>query len=138
VTRIINAKLVSVSTQDYDPRGASVVALINEEHPMMEPSHYKGGPGGSAVPLEIVPVSEEPEDSPRNEGESADGKTECSPAPAVVGHLVKTTYRYTPSRSTTSSRHRELPVNIDSPPADISPLSALHCLIESFDSESSS
>jgi S-adenosylmethionine decarboxylase len=30
VTQIINAKLVSVSTQDYDPRGASVVALINE------------------------------------------------------------------------------------------------------------
>jgi len=30
VTKIINAKLVNVSTQDYDPRGASVTALINE------------------------------------------------------------------------------------------------------------
>lgn len=30
VTKIINAKLVNVSTQDYQPRGASVTALINE------------------------------------------------------------------------------------------------------------
>ncbi|MDH7483591.1 MAG: S-adenosylmethionine decarboxylase, partial [Spirochaetales bacterium] len=34
VTSMINAKLVSVSTQDYDPRGASVVALINEGSPV--------------------------------------------------------------------------------------------------------
>jgi S-adenosylmethionine decarboxylase len=32
VTKIIDAKLVNISTQDYDPRGASVVALINEDH----------------------------------------------------------------------------------------------------------
>lgn len=31
VARIIRARLVNVSTQDYDPRGASVVALLNEE-----------------------------------------------------------------------------------------------------------
>jgi len=31
VTRIIDAKLVNVSTQDYKPRGASVTALINEK-----------------------------------------------------------------------------------------------------------
>lgn len=31
ITRIIRARLVNVSTQDYDPRGASVVALLNEE-----------------------------------------------------------------------------------------------------------
>ena len=36
VTRIIDAKLVHVSTQDYDPRGASVVALVNEDHPVMQ------------------------------------------------------------------------------------------------------
>lgn len=30
VTDIINAKLVNVSTQDYEPRGASITALINE------------------------------------------------------------------------------------------------------------
>lgn len=33
VTLRIGAKLVNVSTQDYDPRGASVVALLNEDHP---------------------------------------------------------------------------------------------------------
>jgi S-adenosylmethionine decarboxylase len=31
ITRIIRARLVNISTQDYDPRGASVVALLNEE-----------------------------------------------------------------------------------------------------------
>lgn len=36
VTSIIDAKLVNISTQDYDPRGASVVALINEDHPVVK------------------------------------------------------------------------------------------------------
>ncbi len=38
VTKIIDAKLVNISTQDYEPRGASVVALINEDHSEMIPS----------------------------------------------------------------------------------------------------
>lgn len=32
VTSIIQAKIVNVSTQDYEPRGASVTVLINEGH----------------------------------------------------------------------------------------------------------
>lgn len=32
VARIIQAKIVNISTQDYDPRGASVTCLINEGH----------------------------------------------------------------------------------------------------------
>lgn len=32
VTNIIQAKIVNISTQDYDPRGASVSVLINEGH----------------------------------------------------------------------------------------------------------
>jgi S-adenosylmethionine decarboxylase len=32
VTKIIDAKIVNISTQDYDPRGASVTFLINEGH----------------------------------------------------------------------------------------------------------
>ncbi|MBD3241847.1 MAG: adenosylmethionine decarboxylase [Chitinivibrionales bacterium] len=37
VSRIIQAKIVNLSTQDYDPRGASVTALINEgHHPLQE------------------------------------------------------------------------------------------------------
>lgn len=32
VTRIIQARIVNLSTQDYDPRGASVTVLINEGH----------------------------------------------------------------------------------------------------------
>ena len=32
VTNIIQAKIVNISSQDYDPRGASVTVLINEGH----------------------------------------------------------------------------------------------------------
>ncbi len=32
VTRIVDAKLINLTTQDYEPRGASVVALISEDH----------------------------------------------------------------------------------------------------------
>jgi S-adenosylmethionine decarboxylase len=32
VTKIIQARIVNISTQDYDPRGASVTVLINEGH----------------------------------------------------------------------------------------------------------
>jgi S-adenosylmethionine decarboxylase len=32
VTSILQAKIVNISTQDYDPRGASVTVLINEGH----------------------------------------------------------------------------------------------------------
>lgn len=40
VTRIVDAKIVNLTTQDYDPRGASVVALINEDHPVLgQPIH---------------------------------------------------------------------------------------------------
>ncbi len=39
VTNIIEAKIVNISTQDYDPRGASVTILINEGH---HPREEKG------------------------------------------------------------------------------------------------
>ncbi len=35
VTRIVDAKLINLTTQDYEPRGASVVALISEDHSVM-------------------------------------------------------------------------------------------------------
>ncbi len=41
VCRIIDAKLVNISTQDYEPRGASVVALINEGESFMEKPHFE-------------------------------------------------------------------------------------------------
>jgi S-adenosylmethionine decarboxylase len=40
VTDIIQAKIVNISTQDYDPRGASVAALINEGHHPVGPDGY--------------------------------------------------------------------------------------------------
>jgi S-adenosylmethionine decarboxylase len=43
VTRIIQAKIVNLSTQDYDPRGASVTCLINEgHHPLLHGSYALG------------------------------------------------------------------------------------------------
>mgnify|MGYP005839773937 CR=1 FL=1 len=145
VTRIINAKLVQVSTQDYDPRGASVVALINEEHPVLDPAHYRGGPAGTSVPPQVVPGQEG-----RDANEEAvcgvlpsTGETSKSdfdvpvPAPWVVGHLDKShiaihTYpEYNQLSGIASFR-----VDVDiSTCGMISPLSALHYLIESFDSE---
>lgn len=96
VTRIIDAKLVNISTQDYEPRGASVVALINEDHP--------------------VPLGKET---------------------LVLGHLDKShitahTYpEYNPRTGLATFR-----VDIDvSTCGMISPLRALHHLIDSFDSD---
>jgi S-adenosylmethionine decarboxylase len=43
VTAIIQAQVVNISTQDYDPRGASVTVLINEGH------HTIGMGGGDYV-----------------------------------------------------------------------------------------
>jgi S-adenosylmethionine decarboxylase len=40
VTNTIQAKVVNISTQDYDPRGASVTVLINEGHRTLD---YAGG-----------------------------------------------------------------------------------------------
>jgi S-adenosylmethionine decarboxylase len=43
VTNVIQAQVVNISTQDYDPRGASVTVLINEGH------HTLNFAGGSCV-----------------------------------------------------------------------------------------
>jgi S-adenosylmethionine decarboxylase len=40
VTRIIQARIVNISTQDYQPRGASVTCLINEGHYSRDDSPY--------------------------------------------------------------------------------------------------
>lgn len=96
VTRIIDAKLVNVSTQDYDPRGASVVALINEDHP-------------------------------------ADNAKET----LVCGHLDKshiTAHTYPEYNSRTGLATFRVDIDV-STCGMISPLRALHYLIDSFDSD---
>jgi len=47
VTNIIQAKIVNLSTQDYDPRGASVTVLINEGHHTLD-----GAYGGCVAHLD--------------------------------------------------------------------------------------
>ncbi|MBU0927036.1 MAG: adenosylmethionine decarboxylase [Spirochaetes bacterium] len=98
VTRIINARLVQVSTQDYDPRGASVVALLNEDMPV---AALQAG------------------------------------APAVVGHLDKSHIAiHTYPEYDQLSGLATFRVDVDIATCGmISPLSALHYLIESFESE---
>lgn len=102
VTRIIRAKLVQVSTQDYDPRGASVVALLNEDHP----DAYAG-------PALTVP------------------------APSLLGHLDKSHIAiHTYPEYHQLSGIATFRVDIDIATCGmISPLKALHYLLESFDSD---
>lgn len=102
VTRIIDAKLVNLTTQDYDPRGASVVALINEDHPVL-------GSVGHACPGEAT----------------------------IVGHLDKSHITaHTYPEFDTSTGIATFRVDIDvSTCGTISPLRALHHLIDAFDSD---
>jgi len=103
VTRIIDAKLVNITTQDYDPRGASVVALINEDHPVLSPA-----------------VS-----------------TNHLPETSIVGHLDKshiTAHTYPEFDSATGLATFRVDIDV-STCGMISPLRALHYLIDCFDSD---
>jgi S-adenosylmethionine decarboxylase len=40
VANIIGANILNISSQDYDPQGASVTMLISEEKPLHEPANY--------------------------------------------------------------------------------------------------
>ena len=105
VTRIIDARLVNLTTQDYDPRGASVVALINEDHLLKGPI-----PAKAELPL---------------------------PEQALVGHLDKSHITaHTYPELDTSTGLATFRVDIDvSTCGTISPLRALHYLIDCFDSD---
>lgn len=114
VTRIIDARLVQVSTQDYDPRGASVVALINEDQPV---------PG-----LQSVAASSD---------SALSAAMPAIPSPCVVGHLDKShiaVHTYPEYNALSGIATFRVDVDI-STCGMISPLSALHCLIESLESD---
>ena len=130
VTRIINARLVHISTQDYDPRGASVVALLNEEHSIL----------GAGTPYMKTDFSI-PGGCDSNPASQACLDAEAGltsvPSPLVVGHLDKShiaihTYpEYNHLSGIASFR-----VDVDIATCGmISPLSALPYLIESFEAE---
>lgn len=102
VTRIIDAKLVNVTTQDYEPRGASVVALVNEDHPVF------------GVPAHA-----------------------CLGETSIVGHLDKshiTAHTYPEFDTATGLATFRVDIDV-STCGTISPLRALHHLIDSFDSD---
>jgi S-adenosylmethionine decarboxylase len=96
VTRIIDAKLVNLTTQDYEPRGASVVALINESHPVLAPKEA-----------------------------------------TIVGHLDKshiTAHTYPEFDARTGLATFRVDIDV-STCGMISPLRALHYLIDSFETD---
>ncbi len=98
VTNIIDAKLLHISTQDYEPRGASVTALIAE--------------GEMQAPAAKQPAT-------------------------VVGHLNKshiTAHTYPELDPTTGIATFRVDIDV-STCGMISPLRALHFLIDSFDSD---
>jgi S-adenosylmethionine decarboxylase len=155
VTRIINARLVHISTQDYDPRGASVVALLNEEHsvigagaPYMKTDFSI--PGGCEANPASQACLEAPKGLPAEQGMDpaaglprsitqglVDEPARTAPSPLVVGHLDKShiaihTYpEYNHLSGIASFR-----VDVDIATCGmISPLSALPYLIESFEAE---
>lgn len=110
VTRIINARLVQVSTQDYEPRGASLVALLNEDH------------GPFSIP---------------SSGQETSGGDPPHAGPGVVGHLDKShiaIHTYPEYDHVTGLATFRVDIDI-STCGMISPLSALQYLLESFESE---
>jgi len=145
VTRIINAKLVSVSTQDYDPRGASVVALINEGSPVAD-EHIKSenaqpiGPRNDDEDVSDsaeVPTSVHPAGAADSDPHTGSTKQSEVPASFIVGHLDKShiaIHTYPEYHHLTGLASFRVDIDI-STCGMISPLSALNYLIESFDSE---
>lgn len=57
VTRIIRAKIINMSTQDYDPRGASVTVLINEFEHGPVPLHAAAHLDKSHIAIHTYPES---------------------------------------------------------------------------------
>lgn len=109
----IDAELLSISTQDYEPRGASVTALIAEG-----------------------PVESNGDDEHGSGGEEDTG-TEMPNRQTIVGHLDKshiTVHTYPEHDPGTGIATFRVDIDV-STCGMISPLRALHYLIDSFDSD---
>ena len=109
----IDAELLSISTQDYEPRGASVTALIAE------------GPVESNGSGEQESAGEE------------ENETEVHNRQTIVGHLDKshiTVHTYPEHDPGTGLATFRVDIDV-STCGMISPLRALHYLIDSFDSD---
>lgn len=107
VTKIIDANVLNIAKQDYDPQGASVTILISEEK-----------------------VDEKHLDSSCNNGISVD-KT------SVVGHLDKshvTVHTYPESHPDQDVSTFRVDIDV-STCGKVSPIKALNYLIKSFDSD---
>ena len=107
VTKIIDAKVLNIARQDYDPQGASVTVLISE-------SEVKGEDVDPSCNRGTLPTKD-----------------------SIVGHLDKshlTVHTYPESHP--DSKICTFRVDIDvSTCGEISPLKALNYLIHSFDSD---
>jgi len=70
VAEMINATVLNVAKQDYDPQGASVVLLVSEKSKPMEEEHAKSGSSDSAFVAHLdkshITVHTYPEYHPEN------------------------------------------------------------------------
>lgn len=58
VTEIVQARIVNMSTQDYEPRGASVAVLINEGHQMPAPGGVTAHLDKSHIAIHTYPETD--------------------------------------------------------------------------------
>lgn len=107
VTQIVDAKVLNIARQDYDPQGASVTVLISED--LVDPKYID-----PSCNLGVLPVKE-----------------------SVVGHLDKshiTVHTYPESHPDQNISTFRVDIDV-STCGKVSPLKALNYLINSFDSD---
>ncbi len=116
----IDAELLSISTQDYEPRGASVTALIAEGPVDSNGSQQKSEDASSG-----------------SKSNTGDGDEHSPHRQNIVGHLDKshiTVHTYPEHDPGTGLATFRVDIDV-STCGMISPLRALHYLIDSFDSD---
>ena len=126
VTEMIGAHVLNISTQDYDPQGASVTFLIAEE------SMLAGRRAGTRAELSTLAYSVSPKACRRRAGTRAELSGETMVAHLDKSHVTVHTYpEYHPDTFLATFR-----VDIDvATCGEITPLSTLDYLIGSFDSD---
>ena len=127
VAHIIDANILAISRQDYDPQGASVTMLISEE-PVVSPTHVSSMDSESPGPLPSEPIVTPDLPNALRPSQGAD---------TTVAHLDKshiTVHTYPESHPDNGISTFRADIDV-STCGRISPLKALAYLLDCFDSE---